>query len=51
LLIPHPVTLHGVPSSGVLLVSVIALMKLLFVGKGLLTCSKEINVITHIAFI
>jgi hypothetical protein len=50
LLIPHPVTLHGVPSSAVVLISVTALIKLLSVGKGLLTCLKEINIITHIAF-
>jgi hypothetical protein len=50
LLIPHPVTLHSVPSSAVLLVGVIGIMKLLSVGKGSLTCSKQISKIIHIAF-
>jgi hypothetical protein len=50
LLIPHPETLHSVPSSVVLFSSVIALMKLLLLGNGSLTCSKHTNKITHIAF-
>jgi hypothetical protein len=42
-LIPHPVTLHVIPSSAAVLISSTALMKLLFEGKGLLTCLGEID--------